>query len=102
MPPQAAAALLRIHPLTLRRLMRQGHLQAPGGDIPVSAEVSCRHRSPAPVRWRHPPAPQAEVDAAVELDRAEWAEVLLAGWGMGEDASEEHKRLAWRLAGNFM
>ena len=102
MTPQAAAALLQNHPLTLRRLMRQGHIQAPGGDIPIAAVVGCRHRSPTPVRWRNPPAPQTEVDAAVELDRVEWAEALLKGWGMGEVASEWHKKQAWRLAGNFM
>ena len=79
-----AANFLRIHPHTLRRLVREGRLQPQSGDFEVAPLVHIRQQQPAPVKWRHNPPSQDAIEAAADAERWEWALAIFGGWGMGE------------------
>ena len=106
-----AANFLRIHPTTLRRLVREGRLQRDsGGGFEVGPLVRIRQQQPAPVQWRHDPPSQEAIQAATDAERWEWALALFGGWGnpiivrSAADLQDLHQRIenAWRLAGPYV
>jgi len=109
-----AASFLKVHPSTLRKLVKSGRLQcASDGGFEVGPLLRVRHLDPAPVKWRHGPPSDSAIEDAVSAERWEWAAAIFSGWDLlrggyrgrtGEDLRLLHRQIehAHRLAGAYV